>query len=494
MCKDGKLLEAYELAKVDASAEPDNVWSQRELGWALYYLIRNDAATGDYPQLLNHIDELQTLSLLTMATDAMIFDNVQLKVAEFIKNHLSPDDADSLSKLSAIFARLRQYSFGPSVGHSYILRCVIKFAAWPEMADFLDWWDLATLTSDDFTPYFTPEGKKMMTLAERAYIANAKALLNQSDASRIEAFLPKLDALMTAHPEMTYPGYFYGKMLIKLGTDAGEALKVIAPFARRKAGEFWVWQLLSEVFASEDEKRLACLLRAVNCRARESFLGKVRIKLAEFYAQHGLAGQARFHIDSVARAYAENGWRMPREVADWATQPWFRSATPDESDPTDYMAITDDILCYGAATSIGIVTHVDPNSKKAVLICGHEQRVVKKLNIDVAAGDILRLRYVTEAEGHINILTAEKAKLPDGLDYARHLDGIIVRREGQPFAFLKARKMFVFVPPSLVASHDLTDGDRIKGIIVRDFSKKKESWEWVCVGVRNVFAAAKAAA
>lgn len=45
------------------------------------------------------------------------------------------------------------------------------------MADFFDWWNLDNLTQEDYTSYVNQKGQKMMTLAERAFIANSKALL-----------------------------------------------------------------------------------------------------------------------------------------------------------------------------------------------------------------------------------------------------------------------------------------------------------------------------
>ena len=43
MCRAGQIQEAYDLAKSDIELNPNDVWAQREMGWALYYLIRKDA-------------------------------------------------------------------------------------------------------------------------------------------------------------------------------------------------------------------------------------------------------------------------------------------------------------------------------------------------------------------------------------------------------------------------------------------------------------------
>ena len=89
MCKTGQVQEAYDIAKADWMAMPTDVWTQRELGWALYYMIKADSEKGDYTKLLEHIDELKSLNQLTLTNDSMIFDNVQFQIANFIRTHIN---------------------------------------------------------------------------------------------------------------------------------------------------------------------------------------------------------------------------------------------------------------------------------------------------------------------------------------------------------------------------------------------------------------------
>ena len=64
------------------------------------------------------------------------------------------------------------------------------------MADFFDWWNLENLTVDDYKPVEISKGRKIMSVAERAFIAKSKALLRLNDLGRIEEFLPQMDTLM----------------------------------------------------------------------------------------------------------------------------------------------------------------------------------------------------------------------------------------------------------------------------------------------------------
>lgn len=485
MCKTGQLQQAYDLAKADLTAMPTDVWTQRAVGWALYYMIKADSEVGNYAQLVGHIDELKSLDQLTLANDSMIFDNVQFQIANFIKNRVFLTDIEASAKLSTFFLKLKDYEFKSSKGHSFLLQTILKFENWPEMANFFDWWNLDNLTPEDYTPYINQKGQKIMTLAERAFIANSKALLRLKDLGRIEEFLPKLDNLMNTHQEMMYPGYFYGKLLLALGSNSDEALKVIIPFARKKITEFWVWQLLSDVFTNDEDKQLACLLRAVHCRTQETFLGKVHIKLANLYIKRGLLNYARYHIDAVIRCYASQGWRLPNEIDCWIHQPWINSTAPDEKDPINYMSITDAILCDGAEECIAVVTYVDPNNHKSFIIYGIEKRTSQKFRFNVRVGKTLKLHYIVDNEGRMKVLSSTMAQLPSNLDYAKYVEGEIDKRDDKEFAFLKSGSIKCFVSPNTVRKHDLKNGDKVKSLIVYDYDKKKEVWNWVCVNVKK---------
>ena len=65
----------------------------------LYYIIKGDAERGDYDNLLEHIDELKSLNLLSIENDSMIFDNILFQIANFIKSHISLTDIDAFDKV-----------------------------------------------------------------------------------------------------------------------------------------------------------------------------------------------------------------------------------------------------------------------------------------------------------------------------------------------------------------------------------------------------------
>ena len=111
MCKNGQPKEAYELAKTDYAEDATNIWNQRKMGWAIYYLIKDvNNQSGNYTELAEHIDELNALDQLTVASDAMIFDNVQLQIGTFVRNHINPNDGQAASMFSGLQGRRQRNS------------------------------------------------------------------------------------------------------------------------------------------------------------------------------------------------------------------------------------------------------------------------------------------------------------------------------------------------------------------------------------------------
>ena len=483
MCKAGQVKEAYDLAKADLEA--GQPWGQLTTGWALYYLIKDDAEKGAYDQMVAHVDELKSLDQLPEDELYKIMDNVIFWMGYFAKKHLPETAFNTPARLSSLYSKIKQYHFNPGRGYSALLEGFIRCDAWSELLDFMTWWNLDNLTPDDYSPVKLNNGKSIMSVAERVFIAKSKALLRLNDPGEIEEFLPQIDTLMNEHPEMTYPGYFYGKLLLALGSTPEDALRVIVPFARRKATEFWVWQLISDVFTNDQEKQLACLLRAVNCRTQENFLGKVRIKLADLYIKMNKLGLAKNQIDKVTKNYLSNGWRLPSQIDIWIHQPWFNSVPSSDNESLDYMSITNAILFDGAEEAIAIITYVDPQSHRASIVYGYEKRLSQKLNHKVLIGDTLKIYYVVDSNGKPRILSSTRCKLPDDLRYGKHVSGTIRKRDDQDHAQVRFGNEKAFLSASLVSKYKVKDGDSVQCRIAYDYDKRRDSWNWVCVKIRK---------
>lgn len=485
MCKNGQVHEGYDIAKTDLLARPTDVWEQRKVAWALNYLIKLDAETANFNSLLCHLDELKELNLLDTMQDGILFDNILFRIASYIKTNSLTQCIDAPSRMSTLFEKLRVYNFQPSKGYSYLLQCFIKCNVWQELPDFIDWWNLDKMLPEDYEPFRLQNGRSIMALAEQAYIAQSKALLKMNNRDRVTEFLPKLDNLITRCPDMTYPGYFYGKLLLSLGSTIEEELRVILPFARRKISEFWVWQLLSDVFVNDRTKQMACLLRAVNCRTQEKFLKNVRLKLANLYIDMNRYDLAKSQIDKVIRCCLSEGWRLPYEVELLMRRSEIDQAVASDESPVDYQSITDSIILHGTQEALAVVVHYDSNSKKTTLIYGYEKQITKKLKIKVSVGDVLKINFIEENDSKISILSAKKATMSSNLEYAKIVKGVIRKRDDKDFAFLTTSTGDIFISPAIVLKHKIKNSDNVKCLAVYDFNRKNQVWNWCCVDVKK---------
>ncbi len=484
MCKVGNVVDAYEMAKADLNAFPQDIWAQRKMGWALYYSLKSDIENKDNVTFYVHIEELMNLNLLTVSADSLIFENVLWKLAEYIKNI----PIDNIQEIDKLFSLFNKYTFNPSKGYSYLLKSCWRFETWEHLVDFFEWWNLDNLLPEDYKQLELDNKQKIMPLAEQAYIAYSKALLKLNDKEKIREFLPKIEKLMEDHPEMMYPGYFCGKLMLAIDTEKGDALNAVMPLVRKKQSEFWIWQLLSEIYKEDIETCLACLLRAVHSRAQEKFLGKVRIKIASIYLSRKDYARAKCHIEQMKQCYMKEGWRLPYEVQNWTRESWMLNAAVDKSDSIDYKRITDTILLNGTNKSIAIVTAINTVTKRVAIIYGEKKRaMVKFRNLDIKEGTLLNIYWIPVPKGSINIIKAELFN-DDIINctYIKRISGSVLKSTNNSFAFVKAQNISCYIHPKKVEKYNLKGGEMVTILAAYNYNKREEEWSWVCISVINV--------
>ncbi len=421
-----------------------------------------------------------------MTNDSLIFENVLWKLAEFVKTI----PVGSVSEMDKLFSLFSKYAFVPSKGYSYLLRLCLRFDAWEHLIDFLEWWNLDNLLPEDFQQFELKDGKKIMSLVEQAYIAYSKALLKQNDKKKIHDFLPKIEKLIEEHPDMMYPGYFCGKLMLATGVAKEDALNIVMPFVKRKQSEFWIWQLLSEIYSEDSNMRLACLLRAVHCKTQEAFLGKVRMRLVSIYLSRKDYRRAKYHIDKIVQCYTQQRWHLPYEVQNWLREPWIQNTVADNSDGMDYKQVTETILLYGTNESIAVVTYVDIASKRVSLVYGEKKRVVvklQKLKVKIIEGTLLKINWLPTQNDKIDIIGSElvNSKISVGSEYIKQINGSISKPKDKPFAFIKGQGIKCFISPMMVQRYNLSGGEVAVVMAVYDFDKKRNEWAWTCVSVKR---------
>ena len=63
--------------------------------------------------------------------------------------------------------------------------------------------------------------------------------------------------------------------------------------------------------------------------------------------------------------------------------------------------------------------------------------------------------------------------------------GKVRKRSDKDFAFLKTEEGDYFISPNVVRKYGIQDGEVVKGLIIYDYNKKKETWGWVCISINR---------
>ena len=485
LCKAGQLTEAYERAQTDLQATPSDVWAQREVGWALYYMLKAAAHSCNKQAFFAHLEEFAKLDALT-TQDKLLFESILWAMGNFIRQ-LPKTQFEDIQRL---FSQLGSYTFTPSKAYSFLLKAFLGFKQWSGLAAFIEWWNLDNLLPEDYQPFLTAHGNSIMSLAEQAYIAYSKALLMMNDKNKTSQFIPKLEKLIDNYPDMTYPGYFCGKLMLSMGAAQEEALQMVMPFARKKQKDFWVWQLLGDVYKNEPDTRLACYLRATHCKAKEDFLGKVRLKLASIYYSRKDYNRAKFQLDTFVTNYKQNGWNIPAEAWSYAQDPLIQHAVADKSDGINYNQVTRPILYLGANESIAVAAYVNAAQKYGIIVYGERMRAKVKLSqfhLPVQEGQLIKLYWLPSKvkDGNITILGAETVDSADFSDnpYLKKIEGKIEKQAYNPFAFIKGKGIRCFISPSLVSKYQLAGNEKVAALALLNYNKKKAEWAWSCVSL-----------
>lgn len=482
-------VKAYEMALNDYQGV-QNDWTRRALAWCIFDAMK---VTATYSQKDLFIPKLQELASIELsANDTMVWGNMVWPISAFVRDcvKISHPQEDILTE---VFNLIKEFPFvKPSKEYSVLLNAFVKAKNWRNINNFCDWWDFSNFREEDFECDIV-NGRKMPTsLAENAHLAYARTLLALRDMDGIAAFLPKLQEFSDKHPDMMFPNYYRCKLLLATGNNGENTLATILPFVRKKKTEFWAWQLLAEIFVNDNEKHLACLLRAVNCRTKEEFLVRIYLMLAKIFRGNGHYADARYYLDKHIQVKNNTQTRISDEVYAMKSESWYNEAANQQpSFAIDYMAITDDLLFHDVKETYAVVSFVNTDKKIANVIYGKEKTGYFKYDRfmkNVRVGDALNIRIDSiTPEGRMNLYSAKKADNAVETDFYKTFSGSITSNHAQTAFFLNVEGESCYIPSNFISKNNLNVGDEISVLALYSYNKNKDSWGWSCVKVmRNV--------
>jgi tetratricopeptide (TPR) repeat protein len=391
----------------------------------------------------------------------------------------------------------------PSDAYSFLHKAFLKASnGWEKYCEFSDWWGYDNFQTSDYVEEEYND-RTLMSTVEQAYIHYAKALTlgrivtkddplgigrRELDMTRITLFLQQLNGLIEKHPNYVYPPYYKAKLLLLQGGKE-QALESFLPFAKQKKNDFWVWDLMADIFKDDKEKRMACFCKALTCRIPGSFLVKTRQRFAEFLIANNLYDEARFELDQLIRDREANGWRIPNVLLNWKGKEWYNSAKTKDSNKDFYRIHLDhaeDILFSSDPKQAILVAHVN---KEKQMISYSIDKVnsgffkYKGLVHNPEVGELydVRIAEKDEESGFTRINTLEKSDKTEH-SMLKEEEGKVRIKEGASYAFIND----TFIDPNSVKKHNLRNEDKIRIKSILSFNKSKDNWGWKMAALIDV--------
>jgi len=486
--KKGELEKALEIALLDLESDNNNIWNKRSISWVYYDFLKANAEADKFDLFIKYLTKLKDLEL--PETENMIFDNTALQIGKIVFS-IKKQERINYQLTTQIFDIMQGFHFTkPSSNYSFLFKAFLKgYKDWSKFIEFSDWWDFDNFLDEDYLSTEYNE-RKILSLVEQAFNAYSKKLLvsrvnpfsSGANISKemIELFQSKLDKIISEHPEYQYPPFFKAKLLLSLG-DKENILSAFLPFAKKKRNDFWVWELLSDIFEEDDSRKIACLCKALSLKTPEDFLIKTRLKLAENLIVKRQYAEAKTEVVKIVEIRQSKGWKIPTDVSNIIEQDWFKSSRAFPNNKTfykKYIKEAEEIMFQDIPEEIIAIEFVNSNKKIANFIKDKTRkgffnysRHIDSLKI----GDIVKVRFSDDStEEYFKLLTLKPNDGTYSSQSVKEFKGIVRINAGNSFGFVDG----VLINNNIIARNKLENGNQVIGKAILSFNKKKNDWGW----------------
>lgn len=490
----GKLEEALQMANQALEKEPDDIWNKRAAAWVYYDYLKKYSQPESFDSFKENLIKIKDLQL--PEDEKMVYDNCAWQIGSMVFGLHKAEHVD-YGKINELLEIITDFHFTkPSEAYSFIYKAFHKgYQNWSTYLIFADWWNFENLRSED---YLKEEfkGKKIMSIAEQAYIAYSKKLLEGEslesfgqqrvvNKEKIELFLPKLDTIIEMHPDYQYPPYFKAKLLLALGKE-NNVLSAFLPFAKQKRNDFWVWELIAEMFPDEKDIQFSCYCKALSLKTPEDFLVKLRQTFAKILIEKRMYNEAKTEIQKTITTREKQEWKIPNQIVQWTEQEWYKSATSKKDNKdlySNHSEKAEDILFHDIPEELIVVEFVNEN--KSTLNFVKDKRKHGFFNYSgfltkPKIGDLLNVRFNGDGkDGFYKVLTVKNEESTNVSDAIRDFKGTLKLVSPQNFGFVDD----IFIEPKIIEEKKLIDGEFVDGRAILSFNKRKNEWGWKAINL-----------
>lgn len=535
--KEGAIDEAYRMALELINSPDANDWDYKAFCWCLIDIIKRDTRNGDnlnlahYRQQLEcvHIDPLDEVltkgvryALSLCNPGSREFNNAKAlakegRHAEAVAAYrealaANPGDRDVQTdfgwelfkqskelmayenvNLNAIKRNLNDYLKldieKPSLLHSCVLQLANKLAGHDHfsMLVFCRLWNLNNLRREDFKRYRADDGKEYPSLAEKVIQQAGKEAASSDKAREQEYILSHLDTAIERFPDNIWLKLDKAKVLLALGRHS-DALAFGIAVTKAKPNDYWAWDLLGDIVSQSNKNAaLGCYCKALSCSANDKFRGKIRLKVARSMLESNDLSAAKHEIENVVHSRQSEGYRIPEEVSEIISQPWFAKTTAASSNREFYKSK----IPAAEALLFENLPWIDACIGKKYTVPGREDKPKRKIFLKsspvpfeisitefklgplrLMSGDSIKVKGEFDHEKRFQVFTIEARESKSNWDIFPELIGIIdhVNPSKGIVHFIVNQKIDGIIPLSELEDN-LSEGDSLELRICKYASK-----------------------
>ncbi|MEA5259547.1 hypothetical protein VB264_17245 [Arcicella aquatica] len=461
---------------------PDNIHNRRALGWVYIELIKTQCQSLQH--LNTYLSRIQVLKL--ESSEEIFWEQLRWQIAKIL---FSIDNSSSAEQWSITLNCIMSFPCQVSNGFSTLIKALIKHQIEvPNLANFYLLFKVQNFQSSDFQTTILENGKAVPALVERVFIALAKSWIQNLQKSpktglqdEFQVFLSDLDKVSDNNPKMIYLIYYRAILRLKLGLPE-EARNFFIPFAQKKQTEFWVWDVLSQLYTDDIDKQIACLSKALLCKTSNDFLVKVRQKMAELLIAKQNWAAAKTEIEGIVTTRTQHNWQIPSQVTDWQKLENItnvNSYTSNKSIYQNYAVLAEQMLLSNVAIHVGIIwkTNIEKGTAQFFVsenINGGFQYA--KIKQDLKVGEIFKftLREVKSQETIFwQVCSLEQTEENISENWQKNFFGYLKRFRNTGFV------EDVFIEEQHLQNHS----GYVKGSAIRAFDSKKRIWGWKALNI-----------
>ena len=496
--KAGNLTEALQMAEALQGDYPQDLGLLRQMAWIHYGFIKNASEKGDRQAFYQHLDAIIELGL-DLRQEGLLGNQIAWRVYALAKDWGDQHAAEAghlLDKMKS-FTFDRDQDPVPSV---LLLRLALKVKQrYPGLLDFMAWWDLANLPAKEYEKYVPQSGRPIMSLAEQAHNAYAKALLDlhrlspEAALARIEGYLPQLTQLIEEQPQYEYPPYQRAKLLIAIGKPE-QALMDMQQFVLRHDRVYWPWAALGTIYHELERAKEACICigMALTLEQNEVYLIRLRPQFAELLLESGNKAAAKRELLLALDTLAANNYKVPYRVSQHQQADWFKQTEASANNQSLYKELAGKAkgLLYGhLPQEAGIITQIDAEKKRVHVLVSRVKRgffrTQKPAQWEPGQTVAVRLETCQGTQGpYFKVVTCESTNMVPSASIYQPYAGIIYRAPNRDFGFVGEGQDRIFIPAHLMRL--VTEGQNVAGVAIAKFDKKKERWGWQAVTARTI--------